>query len=167
MLPPLRTSRLALQPFRPDDVDALHALWTDPAVRQYLWDDEVITRSRALEVVEGAIAAGSATGVGMWTLRELDAADVVIGFCGLRHLARAQAVELLFALLPQWWGAGLAVEASTAVLRYAFTDLDLTRVLAGADPPNTRSFAVMERLGMTPLGDTVADAPAYFRRAGG
>jgi hypothetical protein len=36
-------------PFASEDLDALHALWTDPDVRRYLWDDIVISRERAAE----------------------------------------------------------------------------------------------------------------------
>ena len=54
-LPILRTPRLTLQPYRLDDIDLLHQLWTTPEVRRYLWDDIVITRQRAEETVRAAI----------------------------------------------------------------------------------------------------------------
>jgi len=53
-LPVLRTPRLVLVPFAPEDLDALHALWTDEHVRRYLWDDIVISRERATETFKGA-----------------------------------------------------------------------------------------------------------------
>ena len=55
----------------------------------------------------------------------------------------------LYGLFPACWRQGLATEAFREVLRYAFEDLGLDRVYAGADPPNEASFGVMERLGMT------------------
>ena len=72
-----------------------------------------------------------------------------IGFCGLREFDDPPQVEILYALLPAHWHQGLATEASREVLRYAFEELGLDRVYAGADPPNETSFRVMERLGMT------------------
>ena len=42
----LITARTTLRRVVADDVPALHALWTDPAVRKYLWDDTIITRER-------------------------------------------------------------------------------------------------------------------------
>lgn len=159
MLVTLTTERLRLVPFSGGDVDALHALWTNPDVRRHLWDDVVISRSRAAETVEGAIASAEAAGVGMWTLRRLDSPDVVIGFCGLRHLPEGETVELLYALLPQHWRRGLATEASRAVLRYAFVELGLPRVLAGADPANADSFRVIQRLGMRLVSGGVAEVP--------
>ena len=47
----LETERLTLRPFADADVDALHALWRLPEVRRFLWDDVVISRDTALEVV--------------------------------------------------------------------------------------------------------------------
>ena len=50
-LPILKTSRLVLRPWIAADVDALHELWIDAAVRRYLWDDIVISRERAADTV--------------------------------------------------------------------------------------------------------------------
>ena len=173
-LPMLRTSRLLLQPFDRDDVDALHALWTDADVRRHLWDDEVIPRNRAAVTIDGAIESAGSTGVGMWTIREAATPQHVVGFSGLRHLPSETDVELLYGLHPLFWGRGFATEAADAVLRYAYSTLRLPRVLAGADAANTRSVGVMQRLGMMPLAGGVPavpgatyyalDAAAYFAR---
>jgi ribosomal-protein-alanine N-acetyltransferase len=71
------------------------------------------------------------------------------GFCGLRLFGDPPTVEVLYGLLPAYWGQGLATEAAMAMLRFGFEELGLERIYAGADPPNTASFCVMERLGMT------------------
>lgn len=44
-----------LRPFIREDVDDLRRLWVDPAMRKYLWDDEVISRETAVEVVEASL----------------------------------------------------------------------------------------------------------------
>jgi RimJ/RimL family protein N-acetyltransferase len=49
------TARLALEPWRPEDLDALHALWIDADVRRYLWDGEVMSRERAEATVRAGI----------------------------------------------------------------------------------------------------------------
>jgi RimJ/RimL family protein N-acetyltransferase len=41
----IETARLRLRPVTKADVDELHALWSSPKVRKYLWDDEVIAPS--------------------------------------------------------------------------------------------------------------------------
>jgi RimJ/RimL family protein N-acetyltransferase len=140
----LRTPRLRLTPCALEDVEFLHRLWTDAAVRRFLWDDRVIARDEAAAVVEAGIESFGQHGFGMWVVH----AEAPIGFCGLRHFGEPpENVEILYGLLPAYWGRGLATEAARAVMRAGF-DRGLPRIFAGADPPNVASIQVMERLGM-------------------
>ena len=69
----IETARLSLTPLVPADTEALHQLWTQPGVRRYLWDDEVIAPERTAEIVqEGAemLARGEA---GLWGVRQHEA----------------------------------------------------------------------------------------------
>ncbi|HUG53598.1 MAG TPA: GNAT family N-acetyltransferase [Vicinamibacteria bacterium] len=59
----------------------------------------------------------------------------------------------------------MATEAARAVLQLAFGELEVGEVFAGADPPNTASFRVMERLGMRPCWVAVVNGrPARYYR---
>jgi RimJ/RimL family protein N-acetyltransferase len=60
---------LRLRPAEHADLDRLWALWTDPDVRRFLWDDVTISREHAAEVLGGLIEAGVASGRGLWTWR--------------------------------------------------------------------------------------------------
>ena len=62
------------------------------------------------------------------------------------------------------WGRGIATEAAWACLRYAFEEVDMERVIAGADAPNTASLRVIEKLGMRYLGNINPSSPEepYF-----
>jgi ribosomal-protein-alanine N-acetyltransferase len=153
----LATRRLRLRPAALGDADTLHALFTDPLVRRWLWDDRLIPRRQTLEVIEAGTASFAAHGFGYWVLLRAGD-DVLIGFCGLRVVDDGPEVELLYGLAPDRWGEGLATEASEAVLAYAFGTLGLARVVARTDTPNRASARVMERLGMafereTTIGD--------------
>jgi RimJ/RimL family protein N-acetyltransferase len=55
-LPSICTDHVLLRSLRRDDIDALHALWTAPEVRRYLWDDIVITREAVQQVVDSHLA---------------------------------------------------------------------------------------------------------------
>ena len=74
--------------------------------------------------------------------------DMLIGFAGLREFGEDCEVELLYGLLPEFWHQGYATEASRAVLQHGFQVCGLTKIYAGADPPNEASFRVMKNLGM-------------------
>ncbi len=143
---PLRTERLELVLFSDQHLDTLHALWTEPDVRRYLWDDRIISRQEVAGVIEASRASFEQDGLGFWVL-VLSGSKEPVGFAGLRGFDDAGEVEILYGLAPNYWRRGLATEAARRVLRFAFEDLELEEVFAGADPPNIRSFRVMERLG--------------------
>ncbi|WP_369128168.1 GNAT family N-acetyltransferase [Inconstantimicrobium porci] len=50
---------------------------------------------------------------------------------------------------------GYATEAAKAVLKYAFEDLKLHRVIATCDTENTASYKVMEKIGMRREGHNI------------
>jgi RimJ/RimL family protein N-acetyltransferase len=64
-------------------------------------------------------------------------------------------VELLYALMPDAWGQGLAGELARESLRVAFTELSLPDVVAFTQPHNARSRRVMERAGFQYERDVV------------
>jgi ribosomal-protein-alanine N-acetyltransferase len=89
----------------------------------------------------------------------------VLGRCTLSNVVRGafQAAHLGFSLDRDAVGRGLMHEALKAVLRYAFEDLGLHRVMANYMPANVRSAALLRRLGFVPEGF----ARDYLRIAGG
>ena len=64
MLPVLHTRRLILRPWTPQDVDALHGLFTAPEVRRYLWDDVIITRNLVRQLVDSHAVTSDRHGIG-------------------------------------------------------------------------------------------------------
>src|SRR5688572_21808133 len=141
------TSRLSLRPVSIDEVDALHAMWTDADVRRYLWDDVIIPRERAEEVVRSIITSFERDGRGMWCIYE-HAGHTPCGFCGFLPRESAEPAELIYGLLPAAWGRGYATESARAVIEYAFGTLNVAHIVAATDVPNGASIRVMERLGM-------------------
>ena len=147
----LRTERLRLRPLEPGDRFALHRLWTEPAVRRFLWDDRVIELATVDEVIAKSAASFAAAGHGLFALLE-PRGDALLGAAGIYPLQPGEP-ELIYSLAPACWGRGLASEASRAVIADVFERLGFARVLARTDVPNRASVAVMERLGMTSAGE--------------
>ena len=56
-------------------------------------------------------------------------------------------MELLYGLVADAWGRGLASELARESLRVAFAELSLPELVAFTLPDNLRSRAVMERAG--------------------
>jgi RimJ/RimL family protein N-acetyltransferase len=129
-----------------DDLNELHRLWTDPAVREFFWDGEIISRERAVAAVREGIERFDRHGFGLWIAEE---AGRIVGFCGLRPLDYAPGVEVLYGISPSRWGEGFATEVALAMLRYAFEEAGLDRIVGIADRENTASRRVLEKIGMT------------------
>jgi ribosomal-protein-alanine N-acetyltransferase len=165
-LPPLTTRRLDLAPAGRDDVDVLWAIWREPAVRRYLFDDVPVTRERVIQILD-TILPSAAEGLGLWLTRERGRPDA-IGVVGLRRTdtthdaTLAGTVEILVALVSSAWGRGCATEALRAMLDYGFGPLGLTGLVAVVDVPNEASHRVIRRLGFTPTGEH--QGPVYRAR---
>jgi RimJ/RimL family protein N-acetyltransferase len=149
--PVLQTERLRLRPVSLADVDWLHGLWTEPDVRRFLWDGEVIPHDRAANVVAATGRDFAERGYGFWIV-ERRLSQEPIGFVGFRPSELdpddVSVPELLFGLRPRSWHQGFATEAAHAVLAHGFETLGFARVVAATDTPNTGSARVMDRLGM-------------------
>jgi ribosomal-protein-alanine N-acetyltransferase len=146
----LNTGRMRLRPISSDDVDALHALWNDPDVRRYLWDDRIIPRETVQEIVAQSSATFASDGFGFFALEMQDQSGDLIGFCGHRRAEDVPGqIELLYGIHPTYWGEGLVAEAAREVLRFGFESCDFDRVIAATDTPNQQSVRVLQKLGMT------------------
>ena len=143
----IETDRLLLRPWRRDDTEALHSLWTEPDVRRYLWDDVVIPFDTAEQLVEDHLLAQEQWKLGYWAIFRAGDSQLA-GFCGFRRIEEGPEIELLYGLRSEHWGKGLATEASRAALGYLWQATSYQRVYARTDPPNSRSVEVMKRLGM-------------------
>jgi ribosomal-protein-alanine N-acetyltransferase len=125
----------------------MHGLWIDADVRRFLWDDVVIPRDRAAEVLAASAADFERHQYGLWAVHDLTT-GALAGFCGIRS-SDVRPPELLYGFLRTWWGRGYATETARAVLDYAFDSLGMPVVEAATDAPNVASLRVLERLGMT------------------
>jgi RimJ/RimL family protein N-acetyltransferase len=147
----LRTDRLVLRPIATDDAGALHRISNERAVRRYLWDDEPVEKATIRDLVSQSTGMFLEAGIGLFGVRRCGCENL-IGFCGLVRLEGMEVPELAYELTQEAWGEGLATEASMACLLYAFQEVGLERVIAGADPENVASQRVIEKLGMSSVG---------------
>ena len=146
-----QTARLFLDPLQPEDENQLHALFCDPEIRRYLWDDETI----ALEVTRGVIDQSqelfTQEKAGLWGVR-LEPEGDLIGFGGYWYFFEPPERQILFGLSPKVWGQGLATELVRELLSFGFSELGLAEVIGCTDEPNVASQRVMTRAGMKLVG---------------
>lgn len=164
----LKTRRLELIPLAPDDTPELLRVCNDPAVRRHLFDGELVSEEAAGAMIRRSERDFAEGGVGLFGLR-FRGMRGLIGFCGLFVVEEVGEPELAYALLPSWWGRGLATEAARAVAGHAIEGVGLRRVLVAADGANAASARVIGRLGARPRGRISPSCPEvnYFEIGAG
>jgi RimJ/RimL family protein N-acetyltransferase len=146
----LMTERLLLRQWRPEDLEPFARLGADPEVMRYFPSTQPRERSDAL--ARDLAHAIEERGWGFWAV-EVRSGAPFIGFVGLgdpgfdAHFMPA--VEIGWRLAREHWGQGYATEAARAAVEFGFGELGLEEIVAMTVPANSRSRAVMERLGMT------------------
>jgi RimJ/RimL family protein N-acetyltransferase len=145
----ITTERLVLRRWRPSDRRPFEALNADPRVMEFM--PGVLTPALTGKVIARIQRHFQQHGFGLFAA-ELIAEKRFIGFIGLStpqfDAPFMPAVEIGWRLAFDSWGRGLATEGARAVLRYAFTVLDLPSVVSFTVPANLRSRRVMQKLGM-------------------
>ena len=144
-LPTLRGSRVHLRHLTTDDVDDLHAIFSDPEVARFL----AIRCQTSREMTEEFLA-GIHEGFHTRTLFQwgIESGGRIVGTTTLGGLDwDNRRAEIGFALARTAWGRGLMLDALAAVLDHAFGELGLHRIEADVDPRNAPSLRVLEKLG--------------------
>lgn len=148
---PIRTTRLELRPLREEDVAALFEIHSDPASMRY-WDAPIWKsdeRGRAMVARDLALTTRDHLRLGI----ELSTSGRLLGTCALWNInAQYRRAEIGYILNPRAWGRGYMHEALSALLDYAFGELNLNRVEADTDPRNEPSARLLERLGFSKEG---------------
>lgn len=145
--PSIETSRLRMRPFGQGDVDTLHLVFTDPGVRRFLLDDQIVPREWVEAEIAASIARFEAGSAGLFCVYSKDD-ETLIGFCGFRSFFEPPELQLLYGLLPAYWSKGLATEAARAMIEFGFQKLGFDRISASADEPNGASLRVLEKAGL-------------------
>lgn len=138
----LTTPRLVLRPFRPSDAPALHDYLSRPDAVEFEPYDPVgpqecerLAAERAQD--ERFLAVCLASGRLIGNL-----------FVAVDGPPAWHTWTIGYVMHPDHWGHGYATEAVTALLGDLFGRRDAHRVVARCDPRNTRSWRLLERVGM-------------------
>jgi ribosomal-protein-alanine N-acetyltransferase len=143
----LATERLRIDPLVMEDVTDFLALYGDEGVMRYLPVPPLqdVTEAGALlsKFVE-RMAAGEQF---RWAIRTRDD-DRVIGALKLdKPFDPSRSSEVGYMLVKEAWGKGYALEATSALIDYAFNVLGRHRLEALIYAENTPSRKLVERLG--------------------
>ncbi|MFD0380388.1 GNAT family N-acetyltransferase [Streptomyces sp. NPDC127112] len=154
MTPTLRTERLLLDPYLPDDEEAFVALFQDTRVSRWMGDGPVPEEEdRALfgRIFTKVYARGL---FDVWAVRR---DGELIGHAEIKRTDAVGGHEIIYALAPAAWGAGLGSELARALTAYGFDTLSLAEVHATVAAENGASLALLERIGFEHVRDITED----------
>jgi ribosomal-protein-alanine N-acetyltransferase len=142
----LTTDRLILRRWQARDAAAFAALNADPEVM-----DPPLPRAESDALIHHFEALFQSDGFA-FAAAELKQNGAFAGMIGLQRFdldpVPGPCVEIGWRLPRALWGKGYATEAARAWLGHGFATLGLAEIVAFTEPANTRSLAVMRRLGM-------------------
>jgi len=145
----MTTKRLGLRTWLPADAGPFASMNADPKVMRYM--PKRLSRQESDAFMKRIQRHFNQHGFGLYAADEL-VSGVFMGFIGFQTATFAAdftpCVEIGWRLHPRFWGQGLATEGGKACLRYAFTTLELDEICSFTAVVNTRSVALMKRIGL-------------------
>ena len=146
-LPTLAAEHLSLRHLTAADADDIFAIFSDAEVMRY-WSSVPMTNvAEAVAYIDGIHEGLRTRNLFQWGVCE-GASGRIVGTCTLLDVSPSnQRAEIGFAVARARWGRGLASEAVTTAMAFAFDQLGLHRLEADVDPRNERSLRLLERLG--------------------
>lgn len=139
----IRTDRLVLRQWEPEDREPFAALCADPEVMEHF--PRALTREEADAWADAVEQHFDEHGYGLWAV---EVGGRFAGFTGLRwtELLGQQELEVAWRLARWAWGNGYATEGAQAALAIGLGATD--SVASWTAVTNQRSWHVMQRLGM-------------------
>ena len=143
----IETDRLQLRQLSVDDAEFILRLLNEPSFIQNIGDRGVrnVDDARGY-IVKGPITSYEKFGFGLWMI-ETKSPAAPIGICGLLKREVLDDVDIGYALLPEFWSHGYALESASAVVSYAREKLGLKRVVAVTNSNNRSSIRLLEKMG--------------------
>jgi RimJ/RimL family protein N-acetyltransferase len=146
---PIETPRLLLRLPEVSDAEPFMAI---------MWDAEVVEKKQVtlreepgdLELARtktlSLLHHWESRGYGLWTVVG-KASGQVIGTVGLQKWKGWPDAELAWVIHRDWWGQGLASEAASAALEWAWANTRLDHIISIINAGDTRSMKVATKVG--------------------
>ncbi|UDF28971.1 UNVERIFIED_ORG: GNAT family N-acetyltransferase [Roseateles sp. XES5] len=161
-MPIATTQRLALRNWEEKDRDLFHEINADPVVMEFF--PFLRTRVQSDDLFDRLRGIIAETGLGFFALADRET-DTAMGFCGLSRTTKLEpfvadgSVEIGWRLARRHWGHGYITEAAERLLAFGFAEKGLSEIISFAVANNTRSTAVMQRIGMVAAPERNFDMP--------
>ena len=148
------TPRLLVRHLQLNDLDAMHAIFSDPIVTRWAGDGSPLSREQCEQWIAISQRNYATRGFGASAVIER-AGGAMIGVCGIVCAPGSTVPEIIYMFGQPWWGRGYAGEVVPPMLRYGTGQCGLPRVMATIAPENAASQRVATRAGMRYDGEVI------------
>lgn len=146
----LETDRLRVRAARPDDVELIHSLWTDPRVMTFVGFPGGLRTSHD-EIRSQLERESRDPAWGLLIVERKQGGSAI----GQAHLGRPDddgISEPDIKLLPEFWGQAYGRETWEGLIDYTFANSDSRIVQGTPNVANVASIRMMESCGMVRIG---------------
>jgi len=145
----IETERLILREFNINDYKEVYEFGSNLEVQRYTGDKIIESLNDAKELIKNVWYKDyKKYGYGRWAVI-YKPENKIIGFSGLKYLPEFNETDIGFRFLPEYWGKGLASEASYEIIKYGFEKLGLEKIIGIALAENIGSCKVLKKIGLT------------------
>ena len=149
----LETERLILRDIRMEDIQEYYErLYGDGDVCRYLLFDPHQDIGESLQSIQETLEKYEEGNFYRWGITRKEE-DTLIGVIGLVRIdEQTDTGSFAYLLGCDYWNQGYGTEALKEIIRFAFEELELSRIVADHMAENPASGAVMRKVGMTHTG---------------
>lgn len=141
----LKSGRLGFRSWALGDVEIAFELLSDPNVTKYIGGP--FSRPQVLRRLRTERAILRLHNIQYWPAFLLDTGEL-IGYCGLRpYKPSGKKYEMGILIKKNYWNKGYSIEAAQAIIRYAFSNLKATELIAVHNSSNSHAKSLLLRLG--------------------
>jgi len=152
----LETKRLILRPFNKNDFESFYDFMKNENNTKFLNFTADQKTSKGIKNLFNSVINSYHSLNPTFALVIADKqSGFYLGSCGFSPLEKKDEIECYYALLPQFWGNGYAIEAMKKMFYHAFSELAITKIKAFIIPGNTHGWKTAERVGMKYMGDVL------------
>ena len=144
----LETDRLIIRELNINDAGFIKEIVNTEGWISNIGDRNIRTISDAENYIRsGPLKSYKENNFGMWLLEE-KIHKLPVGMCGLIKRPGLKNIDIGYALLPEYYKKGYALESAKAVLDYGKNSLEIAKIVAICNMDNHDSIKLLNKLGL-------------------
>ncbi len=147
-LPKIETKRFILRKFTKSDIDDLYEYASDNEVTQFLSWNTYKSIDMAVDYIENVLLKYSKNEIAPWGIEWKENSKLIGSIDFVQYDRKNFSAEIGYVLNKKYWNKGIMTEALKEIVKFGFTEMNLTRIETRLDSMNVASERVMQKNGL-------------------